>query len=149
VLVCRLLLTVCHWLQCSRECQASDWSRHKFLCSTAAAPPPIDSKVRAESATPAEALKPLDSGIRVLPDGGYESFIDGKKLGEDGFPVRTRPIDTKPKRVITCTDCSGNGVRKETIDGIIRTEYCQFCRGDGCIVHEEEKGEKGNRVEID
>ena len=81
--------------------------------------------------------EPLHSGIRILPDGGYESFIDGKLLGPGGFPMRTAPFDATPKRVVPCGRCAGTGVFKAATEGLVRQSYCEDCKGEGCLVKDD------------
>eukprot|EP00290_Baffinella_frigidus_P001591 CAMPEP_0180187658 /NCGR_PEP_ID=MMETSP0986-20121125/43664_1 /TAXON_ID=697907 /ORGANISM="non described non described, Strain CCMP2293" /LENGTH=199 /DNA_ID=CAMNT_0022141803 /DNA_START=131 /DNA_END=729 /DNA_ORIENTATION=- len=121
---------------CSRPCQVSDWTKHKFLCADVPAElQPADDTPDAPAAS--NAHEPLNSGIRILPDGGYESFLDGKLLGPDGFPTRSAAFDATPKRVVPCGRCSGTGVSKSSCEGVVRQAYCEDCNGDGCIVREE------------
>lgn len=105
----------------------SDWTKHKFLCADVPAElQPADDTPDAPAAS--NAHEPLNSGIRILPDGGYESFLDGKLLGPDGFPTRSAAFDATPKRVVPCGRCSGTGVSKSSCEGVVRQAYCEDCK---------------------
>jgi len=80
------------------------------------------------------STRSMHSGVRILPDGGYEAYSQGEKLGKDGFPMK------KPKgpsiegtRVSICSACSGDGKTTTICQGIVRTEYCQACQGEGAV----------------
>ena len=62
--------------------------------------------------------------MRVLPDGGYEQYSQGKLVSRNGQDLREadrmQQHAGKETRVLSCVDCSGNGCKTDTVDGIVR-----------------------------
>jgi len=80
---------------------------------------------------------PLRSGCRVLPDGSYEAYVDGVRCDDRGFPIPKREEQTgcmKEKTVRPCISCGGQGRTSTTCEGIVRTEYCSKCEGEGVLL---------------
>ena len=78
---------------------------------------------------------PLRSGCRIKPDGGYESYADGMLCDDRGFPMaRAAPKeDVKGKQVRPCISCGGQGRTSTTCEGIVRSDYCATCEGQGVV----------------
>ena len=80
---------------------------------------------------------PLRSGCRIRPDGGYESYADGVLCDDRGFPIaRTKPKDdaNKNKQIRPCISCGGQGRTAVTCEGIVRSDYCTACEGQGVLL---------------
>eukprot|EP00287_Rhodomonas_sp_CCMP768_P012141 CAMPEP_0196728918 /NCGR_PEP_ID=MMETSP1091-20130531/9453_1 /TAXON_ID=302021 /ORGANISM="Rhodomonas sp., Strain CCMP768" /LENGTH=182 /DNA_ID=CAMNT_0042071723 /DNA_START=14 /DNA_END=562 /DNA_ORIENTATION=+ len=118
---------------CQRECQLSHWKVHKVQCDIICS----DMKREHESQPVQDVTlaEPLHSGIRVTPDGGYEAYAGGMKLGKDGFPVqKPRGPMAEGSRVVLCVSCGGKGRTSEVCQGIVREDYCQHCEGEGALM---------------
>jgi hypothetical protein len=128
-------------LYCSRECQSNHWHVHKFLCGPNPQDTIKDSDGKSdEAAAPPPQLggeaPPPHSGCRIFPDGRYESYADGNLCDDKGFPVpkeRPKASAADYKQVRPCISCGGQGRTSTTCDGIVRTEYCNQCEGDGVV----------------
>ena len=120
---------------CSRDCQTSDWQTHRLLCG-----PTPQHTIHTEdtcSSSGGEPELPLRSGARVHPDGRYEAFAGGNRCDERGFPMPKTAAEQKSsanKQVRPCVACGGQGKTSSTCEGIVRTEYCTHCEGDGAVL---------------
>ena len=120
---------------CSRDCQTSDWQTHRLLCG-----PNPQHTIQTEdtcSISGGEPEPPLQSGARVHPDGRYEAFAGGNRCDERGFPLPKTTAEHKSsanKQVRPCVACGGQGKTSSTCEGIVRTEYCTHCEGDGAVL---------------
>jgi len=92
-----------------------------------------------DSAPPQESDSvPFRSGQRIRTDGGYESYVDGSRCDDKGFPLPKQT--TKPsgaagsKQVKMCISCTGQGKTSTTCEGIVRSEYCVNCEGEGVVM---------------
>ena len=87
------------------------------------------------SPSPSPPGSPLTSGIRILADGTHQMFVAGRMCDRDGFPLPLESKLSRPEvRVVPCVGCGGQGRVSTTCDGIVRTEYCSKCEGEGAIV---------------
>jgi len=80
---------------------------------------------------------PLRSGCRIRPDGGYESYADGVLCDDRGFPIakpKPKDDDNKNKQIRPCISCAGQGRTSTACEGIVRSDYCTACEGQGVLL---------------
>eukprot|EP00286_Rhodomonas_abbreviata_P012558 CAMPEP_0181320130 /NCGR_PEP_ID=MMETSP1101-20121128/17953_1 /TAXON_ID=46948 /ORGANISM="Rhodomonas abbreviata, Strain Caron Lab Isolate" /LENGTH=174 /DNA_ID=CAMNT_0023427801 /DNA_START=99 /DNA_END=623 /DNA_ORIENTATION=+ len=134
---------------CGRTCQAAHWATHKTQCNSSCQAMNGGGEADGSSGEEVQSQvpkEPLYSGIRISPDGGYESYAAGMKLGKDGFPLqKPRGPMAEGSRVVMCFACTGEGKTTTTVQGIVRADYCTTCQGEGAVV----VGVDGKRLKED
>lgn len=77
----------------------------------------------------------MRSGCRILPDGSYESYADGVRCDDRGFPLPKKQAGNNAEKTVRpCINCGGQGRTSTTCEGIVRTEYCSNCEGEGVLL---------------